>query len=111
MKKVSAYAGANARHRARGQVHLPLKETEQRRVARTCTIGSHESWEEHPGAVPILSVHDEIVVECSVEQAEAAKAWLEKAMVEGMNAILNDVSKSLVPVEVESRIVNAWGES
>ena len=70
-----------------------------------------ERRDECPEAVPVLVCHDEIVVECSVEQAEAAKARLEKAMVEGMNAILNDVSKSLVPVEVESRIVNAWGES
>ena len=33
--------------------------------------------------MPILAVHDEIVVECLQDQAEEAEAWLKKAMVEG----------------------------
>ncbi len=46
-----------------------------------------ERRDECPGAVPILVCHDEVVVECDVEQAEAAKAWLEKAMIKGMDFI------------------------
>jgi DNA polymerase I-like protein with 3'-5' exonuclease and polymerase domains len=70
-----------------------------------------ERRDECPRAVPILVCHDEIVAECDVEQAEAAKVWLERAMVEGMDAVLNSTGEGYVPVEAELRIANAWGES
>ena len=54
-------------------------------------------------AYPVLTVHDEIVVEASAEIADEAKAWLEQCMVEGMQAILNEV-----PVVVESQIKDQW---
>jgi hypothetical protein len=34
------------------------------------------SREEHPGAVPILSVHDEIVIECDAEATQETVRWL-----------------------------------
>jgi DNA polymerase I len=70
-------------------------------------------WErrgECPGAVSVLVCHDEVVVECDTEQAAAAKAWLGGAMIEGMDAVLNNVGEEHVPVEVESRIARSWGE-
>jgi DNA polymerase I len=70
-------------------------------------------WErrnECPGAVPVLVCHDEVVVECGAEQAADAKTWLEKAMIEGMDAIMNGTGKAPVPVEVEARITKSWGE-
>jgi DNA polymerase-1 len=70
-------------------------------------------WErrsECPGVVPILVCHDEIVVECDIEPAEDAKAWLEKAMIEGMDALMNSTGKARLPVEVEVRTVRSWGE-
>jgi DNA polymerase I len=70
-----------------------------------------ERRDECPGAVPILAVHDEIVVECDAEQAADVKAWLEGAMIEGMDAVLNGIDETHVPVEVESRVAAAWGES
>ena len=36
-----------------------------------------------PGAMPILAVHDEIVVECDEKDVEKAEAWLKKAMTTG----------------------------
>jgi DNA polymerase I-like protein with 3'-5' exonuclease and polymerase domains len=60
--------------------------------------------------VPVLVCHDEIVVECDAEQAAAAKTWLEKAMVEGMDAVLNSTDEVYVPVEVEARIARSWGD-
>jgi DNA polymerase-1 len=69
-------------------------------------------WERRgkcPGAVPVLVCHDEVVVECDAEQAADAKAWLEKAMIEGMEAIINGTDEEHVPVEVESRIARSWG--
>jgi DNA polymerase I len=65
------------------------------------------------GAVPILGVHDEVVVECPEEQAEDVKVWLVKAMVDGMEEVLNpglgDDYPACVPVEVEAEILESWG--
>ena len=49
-------------------------------------------WErrhECPTARPILAVHDEIVVEGDENDVEKVKAWLEKAMVDGMSEVVN----------------------
>jgi DNA polymerase I len=70
-------------------------------------------WErrgECPGAVPVLVCHDEIVVECDAEQATVAKAWLKRAMTEGMDTVLTYAGEAHMPVEVESRIASSWGE-
>jgi DNA polymerase I len=70
-------------------------------------------WERRnhcPGAVPVLVCHDEVVVECDAEKAADVKAWLEKAMIEGMDAVMNGTDEVDVPVEVEARIVRSWSE-
>jgi DNA polymerase-1 len=70
-------------------------------------------WErrgECTGAVPVLVCHDEVVVECDAEQAADARAWLEKAMIEGMEAVLNGTEELHVPVRVEGRIARSWEE-
>ena len=69
-----------------------------------------ERREECPGAVPVLVAHDEIVVECAAEQAADTRAWLERAMIDGMDAVLNGQDEVQVPVEVESRIARSWEE-
>jgi len=55
------------------------------------------------GAVPIIAVHDEIVVECLQDQAEETEARLKKAMVDGMDQVPNvpEVEGLCVPIEVE----------
>ena len=68
-----------------------------------------ERRDECPGAVPILAVHDEIVVECDEGDAEKAEAWLKKAMVDGMDAVVN-VTDPKVPIEVETSVSQAWGD-
>jgi DNA polymerase-1 len=35
-----------------------------------------ESREEHPSALPILTVHDEVVIECDEAEADRVDAWL-----------------------------------
>jgi DNA polymerase-1 len=62
-----------------------------------------ETRDRCPGAVPVLCVHHEIVVECDAAQAEHARAWLEECMVRGMGAFLTEV-----PVVVESKIIRDW---
>ena len=80
------------------------------RVLRTCTVCSCENREVHPGAVPILSVHDEIVVECDDKEFEKAEAWLKKAMINGMDQVLNapELEGLRVPIEVEAKASKTW---
>jgi hypothetical protein len=60
--------------------------------------------------VPVLVCHDEIVVEWGVEWAADAKAWLVKAMIGAMDAVMNGTDEVNVAVEVEARIVRSWSE-
>ena len=52
---------------------------------------------------PVLMSHDEIVIECPADVAEAAKGWLVGCMVDGMAEFLTKV-----PVVVEAEIVETW---
>ncbi len=64
-------------------------------------------WERRdqcPGAFPVLVVHDEIVIEADSGQADAAAAWLKKAMIDAMAPLIEPV-----PVEVETMIGTTWG--
>jgi DNA polymerase-1 len=64
-------------------------------------------WErrhEVAGAFPVLLVHDEIVIEADVGQAEAAGAWLKQAMADAMAPLIDPV-----PVEVEVKVAPTWG--
>ena len=64
-------------------------------------------WErraEMPGALPVLAVHDEIVVECGEDQAQQAAEWLKRAMVDAMAPLIDPV-----PVEVEVKVARTWG--
>jgi DNA polymerase-1 len=64
-------------------------------------------WERRdqcPGAFPVLAVHDEVVVECDADQADAAAAWLKQAMLDGMAPLIEPV-----PVEVEVTVAPTWG--
>jgi DNA polymerase I len=71
----------------------------------------YERRGECPGAVPILAVHDEVVVECPEEQAEEVKVWLVKAMVDRMDEVLNSGldtdNLEQVPVKVEVEVVDS----
>jgi len=71
-----------------------------------------ERREECPGAVPVACVHDEILVECDEDETNKVEAWLEKAMIDGMEEVLNGpgVGGPRVPVEVETQIGKTWAE-
>jgi DNA polymerase-1 len=72
----------------------------------------HERRHECPGAYPVTCVHDSIVVECDERDVEKVAAWLEKAMVDGMDEVLNgpEIEGSRVPIEVEVKVGKTWGE-
>jgi DNA polymerase-1 len=63
-------------------------------------------WERRgqaPGAFPVLFGHDEIVVECAADQADAVKDWLTGAMVEAMAPLIDPI-----PCEVEVKAARTW---
>jgi DNA polymerase-1 len=62
-----------------------------------------ERRDQCPGAVVVLVVHDEMVVECDTGQAEAAAAWLRQAMLDAMAPLIDPV-----PVEVGVKIGRTW---
>ncbi len=70
----------------------------------------YERRDECPGAVPILAVHDEIVVECEEASAQKVEAWLKEDVIYGMGGVLNapDAEGPRVPVEVEARSGRSW---
>jgi hypothetical protein len=51
-----------------------------------------------------------VVVECDAERVLDAKAWLEKAMIEGMEAVLNNADEVAAQVEAGARTARSWGE-
>jgi DNA polymerase-1 len=63
-----------------------------------------ERREQVLSARPVLVAHDEIVVECPIEQSESVAAWLKQAMIDAMASWLEPV-----PVEVEVRTAPTWG--
>jgi len=67
----------------------------------------HERRAEIPSLVPVLFVHDEIVVECHEQDAEKAKEFLERCMKEGMDQVLNQEGEYMPP-EVEAIITDRW---
>jgi DNA polymerase I-like protein with 3'-5' exonuclease and polymerase domains len=58
-------------------------------------------------AVPVLVCHDEVVVECDADKAEEAKEWLDQAMNDGMDAVVN-VTEPHIHIEVEASVFKTW---
>jgi DNA polymerase-1 len=62
-----------------------------------------ETRHQCPSAVPVLVVHDEITLECDVDEAARARDWLVDCMQRGMQQFLRRV-----PVAVEATICRDW---
>ena len=63
-------------------------------------------WEDrqaHPTAVVVLTVHDEIVVECAVGEADVVAAWPRGHMEAAAGAVMPDV-----PSVVDVTIAAHW---
>ena len=69
-----------------------------------------ESREEHPKVVPILSVHDEIVLECAAEDAEVADHWLISTLRGAVADVLGRPELAGHDV-VEAFVVHSWGKA
>jgi DNA polymerase I len=60
-----------------------------------------------PSMVPVLFVHDEIVVECDKAEEEQGKGLLIACMEDGMNAVLNKEGPQ-IPLDVEATTGVTW---
>ena len=69
-----------------------------------------ESRAEHPGAVPILSVHDEIVIECDAEAAQETVCWLGDTLCGAVEDMLGCPELAGYDV-VQTSVVPSWGEA
>jgi len=58
-----------------------------------------------PSAIPVLAVHDEIVMECGEEDADKVADWLQDCLLEGMEQFLKQA-----PVRVDVSISRSWVE-
>jgi DNA polymerase-1 len=64
-------------------------------------------WErraECPSARPILTVHDEIVLEVRADDAASASAWLRRCMLDAMAPLI-----APVPLDVRPEVLLTWG--
>ena len=57
-----------------------------------------------PSAVPVLAVHDELVVECDEGDAEAVAEWVSECLGDGMRQFIDNV-----PISVDVTIAPTWG--
>ncbi len=62
-----------------------------------------QTRERCPTAAPVLAVHDELVVECDVGEAETVAAWLSECLVDGMRRFVTRVA-----VRVEATAARDW---
>ena len=58
----------------------------------------------------VIACHDDLVLECPIEQAKEVARFLEEAMVDGMDGVLNapDAEGPRVPAEVEVESGRSW---
>jgi len=121
----SAYPGLRRWHRSMGERPIDTRTLARRRVlgvdrfteklnlpvqgtgADGLKIALGLLWDrrrECPDAVPVLAVHDEIVVECDDGRATETADWLRRCMVDAMSPLIDPV-----PVVVEVKVGRTWG--
>ena len=53
----------------------------------------------------VAMIHDEVIVECTAEEAENVKELVEQGMIEGMKTFFTEV-----PIVAEATIGRSWAE-
>jgi len=84
------------------RINTPVQMVEVHGVKRAMTT-LYARRKEFPDARLVLSVHDELVMECAADQAEAVGAWLQSIMYDAMQPLLQNV-----PIETEPTISQRW---
>ena len=84
------------------KLNLPVQGTGADGLKKALTL----LWQRRgdcPSAVPVLAVHDEIVVECDESEVESTQSWLRMAMLDAMKQLIEPI-----PVEVEVSASRTW---
>jgi DNA polymerase I len=68
-----------------------------------------ESREKYPGALPILTVHDEVVIECDADTAPEVAEWLSETL-RGAVADVLGYEELAGADAVETSVIEAWGD-
>lgn len=84
------------------RINTPVQMVEVHGMKRAM-IMLHSRRAEQPDAKLVLAVHDELVLECAIEDAYGVATWLEGIMLTAMQPLLEHV-----PVVVESTIYPRW---
>ena len=89
---------------ARGtvRVNTPIQGTSADGFKSACAL-LWQTRKEVPSALPVLAVHDEVVMECNKEDAERVADWLQDCMLEGMERFLKKA-----PVRVDVSVGKSW---
>jgi DNA polymerase I len=67
-----------------------------------------KSRSEHPGAFLVLTVHDEVLIECDAEAAQETVAWLSETLRSAVEVVLSRPELAGEDV-VETHISDSWG--
>jgi DNA polymerase I len=67
----------------------------------------YETRDNYPGAYPVLTVHDEVVIECPIEDAKDVSRWLSESLIEAVESVLGAELAGEDCVEVS--ILESWG--
>jgi DNA polymerase I len=84
------------------RINTPVQMVEVHGMKRAMTT-LHARRNEFPDARLVLSVHDELVMECPIDQAVDVGAWLQSIMQDAMQPLLDRV-----PIETEPTIAPCW---
>ena len=89
-------------HRFQAQINLPVQGSAADGLKYAMILLSSRL---PAGARIVGTVHDELIIECTLSQAEQTKSVTEESMLEGMKAVFPQM-----PCEVEAKIARNWGE-
>jgi DNA polymerase-1 len=86
------------------KANTPVQMVEAHGFKRALTL-LHDSRDQVPSARLVMMVHDELIAECDVADAEAVGAWLKDNMVYAMQPLVDGVA-----VRVDATIVASYSD-
>ena len=87
------------------RINTPVQMVEVHGMKRAMMM-LHARRAEYPDAQLVLAVHDELVLECPIDQAKAISSWLEQIMFDAMQPLLR-----AVPVKTDPTIHPRWWQA
>jgi DNA polymerase I-like protein with 3'-5' exonuclease and polymerase domains len=89
--------------RATFRVNTPIQGTAAD-VFKAGLVRLVETRSQHPNVDLVLVVHDEVVLECAIEDADQVRTWVTECLTAGVQRYLPSV-----PIQVDIHVSNSWG--